>query len=345
MECILSILILTVFHNEFFSFWQDSWAWPDINCNRSNDNSSSCQKILIVSDPQILSNSEGIISFVEAMDSDAYLRRSFQMAVKHVSPHVILFLGDLLDQGSQTTGEEYLIYTNRFNQIFNTGELNPLVINIPGDNDIGGEGSDRVTKEKVERFNHHFGSETQISHKNVKYLKVDRITPDFNFPNTTFEHDKFRVVLSHIPLSFIQGIFSEAVMAKLKPNLIFSAHDHRFAMATTHYKPFHITYQTSAIEDINHSLIIQRNLSDTECIEIRWPTCSYRMGVLHVGYGVVSIGSDGRMEAAVLWTHSRFRTLAIYSLTLIFCAVFYFYSGRRLNSRIQHSALSKTCRC
>ena len=46
------------------------------------------------------------------------------------------------------------------------------MINIPGDNDIGGEGSDRVTKEKVERFNHHFGSETQISHKNVKYLKV-----------------------------------------------------------------------------------------------------------------------------------------------------------------------------
>jgi len=144
------------------------------------------------------------------------------------------------------------------------------------------------------------------------FAQVDRITPDFNFPNTTFEHDKFRVVLSHIPLSFIQGIFSEAVsfnynihldwlkkafcqylqvMAKLKPNLIFSAHDHRFAMATTHYKPFHITYQTSAIEDINHSLIIQRNLSDTECIEIRWPTCSYRMGVLHVGYGVVSIGN------------------------------------------------------
>ena len=41
--------------------------------------------------------------------------------------------------------------------------------------------------------------------------QVNRITGDFNFPNTTFKEGKFRVVLSHISLSFFQGLFSEAV--------------------------------------------------------------------------------------------------------------------------------------
>ena len=49
------------------------------------------------------------------------------MAVKHISPDVILFLGDLLDKGSQTVGEEYLSYTKRFDWVFQTGSFNPLV--------------------------------------------------------------------------------------------------------------------------------------------------------------------------------------------------------------------------
>jgi len=344
-EWILLTLILTVIHNEFFSFWQDSWTWPQLQCHHSIHNSSSCQKILIVADPQILSISNGIVSFVEAMDSDMYMKQSFQLAVKHVSPNVILFLGDLLDKGSQTAEEEYSSYKNRLDWVFDTGELKPLVISIPGDNDIGGEGNDRVTEEKVERFNRYFGSESQKSKNHVEFLKVNRITGDFNFPNTTFKEGKFRVVLSHISLSFFQGLFSEAVMEKLKPHLIFSAHDHRLAMATTQYKPFHISFQTSELDDIKHSLKIQKNLSSAECIEIVWPTCSYRMGVPNVGYGVVSIGTDGAMEAAVLWTHSRFKTLTIYLSVLIFCVVFYLYSSFRMNARIQHSAFIKPFRC
>ena len=47
------------------------------------------------------------------------------------------------------------------------------VISIPGDNDIGGEGNDRVTEEKVERFNRYFGSESQKSKNHVEFLKVN----------------------------------------------------------------------------------------------------------------------------------------------------------------------------
>ena len=81
-------------------------------------------------------------------------------------------------------------------------------------------------------------------------------------------------------------------MAKLKPHFIFSAHDHRFAMATTRYEPFHISFNISEDKDIKNSLKIQKYLNDAECIEIIWPTCSYRMGETDVGYGVVSIGNN-----------------------------------------------------
>ena len=55
------------------------------------------------------------------------MKQSFQLAVKHFSPNVILFLGDLLDKGSQTAEEEYSSYKNRLDWVFDTGELKPLV--------------------------------------------------------------------------------------------------------------------------------------------------------------------------------------------------------------------------
>ena len=76
-----------------------------------------------------------------------------------------------------------------------------------------------------------------------------------------------------------------------KPHLIFSAHDHRLAMVTTQYVPYRFTFQASEIEDMKRSLKIQKHLNDAECVEIVWPTCSYRMGEPDVGYGAVTISN------------------------------------------------------
>ena len=76
-------------------------------------------------------------------------------------------------------------------------------------------------------------------------------------------------------------------MKKLKPNAVFSAHDHRAAMATTrlndsrYFEASHF-YQEPLSK-------IQRKINDVDCIEVIWPTCSYRMGVENAGYGFASI--------------------------------------------------------
>ena len=126
------------------------------------------------------------------------------------------------------------------------------------------------------------------------FIQVNRLTADQEFPHVPNNEEKVRIVLSHIPLTFIHGIFSHAVMSKLKPNVIFSAHDHRVAMATTKLDPY-----TFEFTDLENSMTIQRSLNKEDCIEIIWPTCSYRMGVERSGYGIASISNNNKFIS--LW--------------------------------------------
>lgn len=81
-------------------------------------------------------------------------------------------------------------------------------------------------------------------------------------------------------------------MTKLKPNAIFSAHDHRIAMATTRQNDSHYFQVDNFTED---SAVIKKQLNDEDCTEVIWPTCSYRMGVEKSGYGFATIGIEFRI--------------------------------------------------
>ncbi len=77
-------------------------------------------------------------------------------------------------------------------------------------------------------------------------------------------------------------------MLRLKPNVIFSAHDHRVAMATTRKNDSHYFEVGSFVDD---STVIKKQINDQDCTEVIWPTCSYRMGVDKSGYGFATIGN------------------------------------------------------
>lgn len=49
---------------------------------------------------------------------DSYLRKTFSRVYEHTQPDVIIFLGDIMDEGSKATDLEYESYFNRFNNIF-----------------------------------------------------------------------------------------------------------------------------------------------------------------------------------------------------------------------------------
>ena len=172
------------------------------------------------------------------------------------------------------------------------------MIYLPGDNDIGGEGSDYVTQAKLDRFRSHFPSAEETVVRHLDLISVNRILGDLNLiqeqwairnNNKSIDSSGFRAVLSHIPLTFINGVFSREVLTRLKPQLILSAHDHRLAAATTR-----LDDDTFVIEEPFHDLRggLKKRLNDFECLEIMFPTCSYRMGVPRTGYGYVVIGES-----------------------------------------------------
>ena len=77
-----------------------------------------------------------LLGIITRWDSDRYLSKTFSWAKYAYNPDVIVFLGDLMDEGSEGTDEELRGYVKRFHSIYDTKAIK---IYVPGDNDIGGE--------------------------------------------------------------------------------------------------------------------------------------------------------------------------------------------------------------
>lgn len=56
-----------------------------------------------------------------------YLQKSFYYALRYINPDVIIFLGDLMDEGSTSTNDEYKFYKTRFSKIFDTSQFQSKV--------------------------------------------------------------------------------------------------------------------------------------------------------------------------------------------------------------------------
>lgn len=101
-----------------------------------------------------------------------YLKQTFQVALSFSKPDTVIFLGDLMDYGSMASDNEYRIFKSRFDWIFDTKKFNPRIIYLPGDNDIGGEGSDLVTSQKINRFQSNFPSPNHLLSTQAHYVLV-----------------------------------------------------------------------------------------------------------------------------------------------------------------------------
>ncbi|XP_045464730.1 uncharacterized protein C630.12 isoform X2 [Harmonia axyridis] len=294
-------------------------------------NSSKCLKILLVADPQIIEHEEvdiwNRLRFITKYDSDSYLKRTYHQALNFVQPDVTIFLGDLMDEGSVATDEEYNENLIRFFNIFPKQGHNKQIW-LPGDNDIGGEGLERVTPQKINRFKTHFKQADVISFQKVTFFKVNYLIHTFpkyekrNFYDT----NKINVVLSHVPLMFVPSVFVEKVISHLQPQVIFAGHKHRAMIINTNAflrQDRHIVPITP--ED---NKVFKFSLGSTDMYEILVPTCSYRMGTDKIGFGYAIIEND-ELQYTVLWSPSRFHQLWNYILVLLLllicCIIVKFY--------------------
>jgi len=100
------IVCAAVVYNEVLSFFVSSWQWPNLSLSNQGDD----LRVLFVADPQLvgLRNELPLLGIITRWDADRYLQFGFFHAVGHVRPDVVVFLGDLLDEGSIASDDEYV---------------------------------------------------------------------------------------------------------------------------------------------------------------------------------------------------------------------------------------------
>ncbi|KAL4239722.1 hypothetical protein ACF0H5_000525 [Mactra antiquata] len=326
--------VLVLFINEYLIYQIQSYRWPKFpSIDRKQ---GEYQVLLLVADPQLQGyQDEGIFPFgtLARWDIDRYLRNTFTRVYAYSQPDVVLFMGDLFDEGSKATTQEYIQTYSRFNHTFQETKYSKTIY-IPGDNDIGGERSDFVTERKVQRFQKHFGDIMElVKYSFIDYIKLDlltyALTEDKVESAEILKHQRtsqYTVLVNHQTVMLGPKHFSYPITKRLKPKIILSAHWHKAQVFTCHdcliddEFSWTINRQDITYIDSYHILDIKDKYS---VVEISAPTCSYRMGVVDIGYPVVIIGTDGTLQFTILWTPRRYTMLLGYLIFIVIAVISY----------------------
>ena len=280
----------------------------------------NCSRILFVADPQILGDTFGIRIFSKIVnyDSDKHIHRTYKRAVAHVRPNVIVFLGDLMDEGSVADDEKFLKYLKRFREIL-PKPTDCQMIYIPGDNDIGGE-REMVKPLKVSRFQQYFNTNGTSSWKinnNDNIYHINRITSEIPNEERTSEKS-FNFFISHYSILSHLGSFCERAIERFKPQVIFVGDIHKSNLIRSSLRNLQQTNKTSLHNSKTFDLNAMKD--NQKVIEIQVPSCSYRMGFpSQIGYGQAII-EDGLLHYSVLPISNRFIQLIMY-LMFVCCFV------------------------
>lgn len=308
------LVILFVLYIEIFSYYVNKKRWNYLSCS----DPKKCLKILLVADPQIIGHEKYYLTPLASYDSDRFLKVSYNHAYNFVKPDVTIFLGDLMDEGSTAMDSEYNKYVERFFNIFPNNLPNTQQIWLPGDNDIGGEGRDFVTPQKINRFNKVFPQGDFLSVYNITFFKINRMIqsiPKFEEKRNFYDISRIFVGLSHVPLIFIPSLFVDKVLKKMQPHLLFTAHEHKSMIVTTDG----LLMQDRQIFPVTSedNKVMEFTLGESDMYEILVPTCSYRMGTDKIGFGYAII-ENNKLSYTVLWSQARFDLLSKYYYLLFF---------------------------
>ncbi|KZT43486.1 hypothetical protein SISSUDRAFT_1068779 [Sistotremastrum suecicum HHB10207 ss-3] len=237
------ILVLVVLWYELGSF---SWAvagcrWPDrelLSKRRSpplGHTKEPIAHVLLVSDPQVphkfsLRSRFPWMRFAARKSYEWSLRKSWRVA-KGLRPDVVIFLGDMLNNGRLAMSDsEYTAYWRQFKSIFKISDHIPVHF-LPGNRDVGLGGSKSFSPRARERFQKHFDSLNNVisiaGHTLLFLDAPDLVDEDYrrHAAGKTFEdwtgspggaiqflqdfanvnHTEPVVVLTHIPLARPEG--------------------------------------------------------------------------------------------------------------------------------------------
>ncbi|KAL5017824.1 hypothetical protein ScPMuIL_003546 [Solemya velum] len=305
----LCVFSLTLVFNEWLVYLVQSWRWSELPRDLVHDRAEELV-VLLVSDPQIPGMEDELpfpIGSISRWDADRFVKQGFERAYDYCDPDVVIFLGDLMDEGSKATEKDYAVYIERFHRIFYRARKKKKIY-IPGDNDIGGEGRDRRNLNKIDRFENHFESLIGITrHAFVDFIKMDLRTYEGlslpkkkNADSLSKESESLvKVLINHESVIPKQKIHIYPLLKDIRPQLIISGHWHKSIIFECKdcmddpHDQWQFTYQK--LMDLSGYMTLDLS-SKSSLTEIMVPTCSYRMGVENMGYGVLILNSNAEFQ-------------------------------------------------
>ncbi|CAH1644652.1 unnamed protein product [Spodoptera littoralis] len=321
VKYVIAAFIGAVIYCEWFVYIIQQQYWTELECN---DHDATCKKILFIADPQIQGD-EAVpppLSYLFNWDSDRYLRSTFKVVVEYLKPDILVYLGDLMDEGSIATMPQFHGYVKRLASIFEW-DYPAVQVWIPGDNDIGGE-NEPIRYDKIEEFEKVFKQPSIVVYSNISFYKVNAIT--YTFPQKADEipgsEMNFKIAVSHYPVTE-KSMFAYQIMKAINPNIFFCAHDHESKYVKQNKNLGH--RKTVWLNGPNPTLNI--SFDEESLYEVFVPTCSYRMGTSSIGYGAAVLENNQQnMRYTVFWSPTRFPCLILYLsmlvILLLYCLVF-----------------------
>ena len=127
-----------------------------------------------------------------------------------------------------------------------------------------------------------------------------------------------------------ESFFIFKIIDDTKASLVIKGDDHRFYIVK--YNTLESRVESWLDFNRNSSNFYVLNLQESKLgsnsfYELSIPTCSYRMGVRDMGYGVMTISKNGNAIVSILWLPSRYTCLYIY---LIFILILFLLIFSRL---------------
>ncbi|KAK3913847.1 Cell division control protein 1 [Frankliniella fusca] len=316
---------LVIIGAEFLPHLFQALTWDKLSCPPH----SSCKRLLLVADPQILGEHDEP-NWITIWDNDRYLQYTFTLAMSHVQPDAVVFLGDLMDEGNRADDDEFKRYVKRFFSIFHINN-NLETFFLPGDNDIGGENGDPILPSTVQRFRQIFHKKAELIVGSSHIIKVNPVLepiPQLN-SNLLSSEKSIRIAVSHFPLLGMSTPFTEKILREFKPHLIFSAHSHLSRLrGPSMMSPSPLTKKLGPVPFGRKDRSKEVDFDDgwksiTDVHEIEVPTCSYRMGVSDMGFGFALIDETrNEFQYVVLWLPSRLKHLKLYMVAGIVFLLF-----------------------
>lgn len=308
-------------------------------------------RLLLVADPHLQvyhSSWYYPVEMAAITDNDWYLKRYFGHILNRFRPTVILFLGDLVEEGSEIPSDALDHAFNRFEHIFMLPSIFVATFLVPGDNDVGGEWNDPLTKYKMDRFRAHFVSYPRTRQIRFVKLFVDPLNTKWVSPRflSLNNSELISVYVSHVPMITTYGADLSPSLLRSEPSLLINGHDHvayvlewiktdssleriGWLIPPDGRELGHKVFQTV----LNSSLRTVDNEPQGRLIQFGVPSCSYRSGQTHLlAYGLARIYQNRTVTYQLILLPDRWNFFLLCGTVFTACVFLRFVCTKRPRS-------------